>query len=125
MRIVTEWPHFRAFFAATVDVVNSVRLSGSLATDVDARGYDDRRRASFLLRVEREETRGVDFLPVVAWNIVADSCDGIAKGDRVELDGALRSRRWNDDEGRRRRVVEVVATGVRRLQSAEEAPTAS
>jgi single-strand DNA-binding protein len=115
----------RASCDATVDGVNSVRLTGSLATDVDIRHYDDRRRASFLLRVERTGTRGVDFLPVVAWNAVADGCERLAKGDPVELGGEIRSRRWEDGEGQRRRAVEVVATSVTPAQSQEEATVPS
>jgi single-strand DNA-binding protein len=105
--------------------MNSVRLTGSLATEVDLRVYDDRRRASFLLKVDREGTRGVDFLPVVAWNAIADACDPLVKGAAVELAGELRSRRWEDGEGQRRRAVEVVATSIRAAQAHEEAAVAS
>jgi single-strand DNA-binding protein len=105
--------------------MNSVRLEGTLATTVEARVYDERRRASFLLHVGRPERRGADFLPVVAWNAVADACDRLTKGDRVALEGALRSRRWEDAEGRRRRAVEVVATSVRAVSASEEASMAS
>ena len=105
--------------------MNSVRLTGSLATDVDVRHYDDRRRASFLLRVERAGTRGVDYLPVVAWNAVADGCERLAKGDRVDLAGEVRSRRWEDGQGQRRRAVEVVATSITAASSHEEATVAS
>jgi single-strand DNA-binding protein len=99
--------------------VNSVHLAGSIATDVSLRHYDDRRRASFLLRVERAEGRGVDFVPVVAWNAIADGCDGLAKGDAATVDGEIRSRRWQDDEGKRHRAVEVVATSVRAAAARE------
>jgi single-strand DNA-binding protein len=105
--------------------VNSIRLAGSLATDVDVRHFDDRRRASFLFRVAREGTRGSDFLPVVAWNVIADECESLAKGADVELAGELRSRRWEDREGRKHRVVEVVATRVGKGAAREEAPLAS
>jgi len=105
--------------------VNSIRLAGSLATDVDVRHFDDRRRASFLLRVAREGTRGSDFLPVVAWNANADACESLVKGTEVELAGELRSRRWEDRDGRKHRVVEVVATRVGDAPEREEAPLAS
>ena len=76
--------------------MNSVRLGGSVATDVTVRHYDDRRRATFLLRVERAEGRGVDFVPVVAWNAIADGCEQLGKGDRAAVAGEVRSRRWQD-----------------------------
>jgi single-stranded DNA-binding protein len=105
--------------------MNSVRLGGSIATAVSLRQYDDRRRATFLLRVERAKGRGVDFVPVVAWNAVADGCEPLGKGDRVAVAGEIRSRRWQDDEGKRRRAVEVVATSVQKVASPEEVRTAS
>jgi single-strand DNA-binding protein len=120
----TKSAQSRALFAASVDCVNSVRLTGSLATDVEVRHYDDRHRASFLLRVERNGTRGVDFLPVVAWNAVADACERLTKGMRVDLAGEIRSRRWEERDGHRRRAVKVVATDVTPAQSQEEAKVA-
>jgi single-strand DNA-binding protein len=105
--------------------VNSVRLIGSIATDVSLRHYDDRRRASFLLRVERAEGRGVDFVPVVAWNAVADGCDRLTKGDRATVAGEIRSRRWQDDQGSRHRAIEVVATSVRGAAAREEVSAGS
>jgi single-strand DNA-binding protein len=105
--------------------VNSVSLIGSIATEVTLRQYDDRRRASFLLRIERAEGRGVDFVPVVAWNAVADGCDRLAKGDRAAISGEIRSRRWQDDEGKRHRAVEVVATSVRDAAAREGVATGS
>jgi single-strand DNA-binding protein len=105
--------------------MNSVRLGGSIATDVTVRHYDDRRRATFLLRVERAEGRAADFVPVVAWNAIADGCEQLGKGDRAAVAGEIRSRRWQDDEGKRRRAVEVVATSVEKVASPEEVRTAS
>jgi single-strand DNA-binding protein len=122
---VTEAAQTRAFPLATVGHVNSVRLAGSIATDVTLRHYDERRRVSFLLRVERAEGRGVDFVPVVAWNAIADGCERLGKGDRAAVAGEIRSRRWQDDEGRRHRAVEVVATSVARAPSPEEVTAAS
>jgi single-strand DNA-binding protein len=105
--------------------VNSIRLAGSLATDVDVRHYDDRRRASFLLRVARDGSRGSDFLPVVAWNANADACDRLVKGAAIELRGELRSRRWEDREGRKHRALEVVATRIEAAAPREEATMGS
>ena len=102
--------------------MNSVTLIGRLATPVELRTYDERRRATFLLVVEREESRGVDFVPVVCWNEVADGCAQLVKGDRLALDGSVRTRRWEDAGGQEHRAVEVVAAATQPLPAAKEAP---
>ena len=124
-RFGTKSAQTRALFADTVDAMNSVQLAGSIATDVSLRPYDDRRRVSFLLRVERAEGRGVDFVPVVAWNAVANGCERLGKGDQARVAGEIRTRRWEDDEGKRHRAVEVVATSVRPAAAREGVSAAS
>jgi single-strand DNA-binding protein len=94
--------------------MNSVNLIGNLATDVDLREVSDGKRvASFLLAVGRGgRDAGADFVGVSVWDRQAELCNEyLSKGQRVGVDGYLRSRSW-EDEGKRRRVVEVVARRV-------------
>jgi single-strand DNA-binding protein len=109
--------------------VNSVTLIGNLATEVDFRELSaEKRVANFLLAVERGgEGRGADFIRIVAWDAQADTCTRfLAKGRRVEIDGRLRSRSFEDKEGKRRNVTEVVASRVQALgpsgATAEDVP---
>ena len=52
---------------------------------------------------------------IAAWDRQADLCSQyLAKGRRVAVDGYLRSRSW-EEEGKRRREVEVVARSVQFL----------
>lgn len=98
--------------------MNSVTLVGNLATEVDFRELSaEKRVANFLLAVERGgEARGTDFIRIVAWDAQAETCARfLAKGRRVEIDGRLRSRSFEDKEGKRRYVTEVVAGRVQAL----------
>jgi single-strand DNA-binding protein len=108
--------------------MNSVSLIGNLATEVELREVGaDRKVASFLLAVGRGRD-GADFVGVSAWDRQAELCrDYLGKGQRVGVEGRLRSRSWEED-GKRRTVVEVVArrvdflAGSRREQGTEVMP---
>ena len=94
--------------------MNTVNLIGNLATDVDLREVSDGKKvASFLLAVGRGgRDAGADFVGVSVWDRQAELCsEYLSKGRRIGVDGYLRSRSW-EDEGKRRRVIEVVARRV-------------
>ena len=91
--------------------MNSVSLIGNLATDVDLRSVGEEKKvASFLLAVDRGgRDAGADFIGVSVWDRQAELCaEYLSKGRRVGVAGYLRSRNW-EEEGKRRRIVEVVA----------------
>jgi single-strand DNA-binding protein len=94
--------------------MNSVHLIGNLATDVELRETGDQKNvASFLLAINRASNDGgADFVWITAWERQAELCsEYLAKGNRVAIDGRLKSRTWEQD-GRRRDAVEVVARRV-------------
>jgi single-strand DNA-binding protein len=102
-------------------------LIGNLATDIELRDVaPDKKVASFLLAVDRPaKDAGADFINVSTWNRQAELCDEyLSKGSRVGVDGRLRSRSWEDEDGKRRSAVEVVANRVDFLDSRtrEESP---
>jgi single-strand DNA-binding protein len=94
--------------------VNSVSLTGNLATDVELREVGDKHVAKFLLAVDRpSKDGGADFVGISAWERQGELCaQYLAKGRRVGIEGYLRSHSWETDEGKRRREVEVVARRV-------------
>jgi single-strand DNA-binding protein len=103
--------------------VNSVHLIGNLATDVELREVGDNKRvANFLVAVDRRTKEGgADFIRVVVWDRQAELCGQyLGKGRRVGVDGYLRTRSWEDD-GKRRREVDVVARNVQFLSPPGEA----
>jgi single-strand DNA-binding protein len=94
--------------------MNSVHLIGNLATDVELREVGEQKQvAAFLLAVDRgSRDGGADFVWVSAWDRQGELCsEYLAKGNRVAVDGRLKSRTWMED-GRRRDAVEVVARRV-------------
>jgi single-strand DNA-binding protein len=94
--------------------VNTVSLIGNLASDVELREVgDDKKVANFLLAVGRGgRDAGADFVGVSVWDRQGELCaEYLSKGRRVGVAGYLRSRNW-EEEGKRRRVVEVVAQRV-------------
>jgi single-strand DNA-binding protein len=103
--------------------VNNVTLIGNLATEVELKEVGDQQRvAGFLLAVQRPGRDEADFVWVNAWDRQAEVCaQYLAKGRRIAVDGRLRSRDWEED-GKRRRVVEVVANRVQFLSPGPGAP---
>jgi single-strand DNA-binding protein len=98
--------------------VNCVTLVGNLASDVELRELaEEKRLATFLLAVDRDSADGgADFVRVAVWNRQAESCARfLSRGQQVAIDGRLRSRSWQDGEGKKRNSLEVVASRVQFL----------
>ncbi|MFN2471863.1 MAG: single-stranded DNA-binding protein [Gaiellaceae bacterium] len=110
--------------------MNSVSVVGNLATEVDLRDLGDERKvASFLLAIDRVgKDDEADFVRVSAWNRQAELCvQYLAKGQKVGVEGRLRSSSWTGEDGKRRSSVEVLAGRVEFLyapgrKAAGEAP---
>ena len=102
--------------------MNIVTLIGNLATDVELKDVAEGKRVGgFLLAVDRpSKDGGADFVRVTVWDRQAELCsEYLGKGKRVGLDGRLRSRSWNAEDGTRRTAVEVVANRVEFLSPPE------
>jgi single-strand DNA-binding protein len=101
--------------------VNSVCVTGNLATDVEVREAGESKVSKFLLAIGRaSKDGGVDFLFVSAWDRQGELCaEYLAKGSRVGIEGYLRSRSW-DEDGKRRSEVGLVARRVEFLSGARE-----
>ena len=95
----------------------------AIATDVELKELGSNKKvAGFLLAVDRPgRDAEADFVWVSAWDRQAETCSQyLAKGRRVAVDGRLRSRSWEED-GKRRRAVDVVANRVQFLSGAAAA----
>ena len=97
--------------------MNKVVLLGRLTKDVDVR-YTQATNimvASFSLAVNRRfakegEERQADFINVVAWSKTAEFCSKyFKKGQQVGIIGRIQTRNWEDDQGQKHYVTEVVA----------------
>jgi single-strand DNA-binding protein len=112
---------------AKEETMNTVSLIGNLATDVELREVgEDKKLATFLLAVDRSGADGADFVGIVVWDRQAESCARfLSKGKRVGVDGRLRSREWEDADGKRRRKLEVVGKHVQFLSPPDGAAAAT
>src|SRR6058998_3110278 len=93
--------------------MNTVSLVGNLATDVELKQVSEKKVASFLLAVDRAaRDAGADFVWITAWERQGELCaEFLGKGNRVGIEGRLKSRSWEQD-GRRRDAIEVVVRRV-------------
>lgn len=76
----------------------------------------------FTLAVDRAFTnsdgeREADFIPIVVWRQTAEACANyLRKGRMVAVDGRIQTRNYENNEGRRVYVTEVVAENVKFLE---------
>ena len=97
--------------------MNKVILMGRLTKDPEVRYTQSNNTlvASFSLAVNRRfvrpgEERQADFLNVVAWSKTGEFCSKyFKKGQQVGIIGRIRTRTWDDDQGQKHYITEVVA----------------
>jgi len=97
--------------------MNKVILMGRLTKDPEVRYTQNTNTlvSSFSLAVNRKfvkqgEERQADFINVVAWNKLGEFCSKyFKKGQQVAITGRLQTRTWEDQEGKKRYVTEVIA----------------
>jgi single-strand DNA-binding protein len=92
---------------------NRVQLKGNLTKDPEYKNVSDRDLVSFRIAVnerigkEKEETI---YLDVDGWGSHATYAQNVSlsKGDRVVVDGRLRQRNWEDNNGVKRTAYSVL-----------------
>ena len=105
-------------------MLNRVILIGRLTRDPELR-YTPTGVATttFTLAVDRPFTnqsgeREADFLPVVTWRQLAETCANyLRKGRLTAVEGRIQVRSYENNEGKRVYVTEVIADNVRFLES--------
>jgi single-strand DNA-binding protein len=101
--------------------MNKVILVGRLAQDPEVRYTQSGKAvASFTIAVNRFSAGGqkeADFIPVVAWEKLAETCgNNLTKGQRVLVEGRLQIRSYETNDGQKRRVAEVIAQNIEFLE---------
>lgn len=106
-------------------MLNRVILIGRLTKDPELR-YTTTGTAvtQFTLAVERPVSQGkekeADFINIVTWRQTAEACANyLKKGRLTALEGRIQVRNYDNNEGRKVYVTEVVADNVRFLEKAE------
>ena len=97
--------------------MNKVVLMGRLTRDPEVRYTQTNNTvvASFSLAVNRRfvrqgEERQADFISIVAWSKLGEFCSKyFKKGQQVGVIGRIQTRTWDDDQGQKHYVTEVVA----------------
>lgn len=93
--------------------MNSVQLTGRLTKDPEAKQTQTGLSVcSFTIAVDRHVSnqQTADFIGCVAWRQSADYLSKYGhKGDMIELEGKIQTRNYDDKDGKRVYVTEIVA----------------
>lgn len=108
-------------------MLNTIVVIGRLTHDPELR-YTQSGTAvgNFSVAVDRpqynkEKEKEVDFIPVVVWSGLAEVvADHLQKGRLVAIQGRLQIRSYENNDGQKVRVAEIVADDVRFLDYARE-----
>lgn len=107
--------------------MNNVMMIGNLTRDPDKRMTGGGVSVcTFSIAVQRrvanaDGEREADFFNVVAWRGLADSCGKyLTKGKKVGVHGALQNRTYDDKDGNKRYITEIIAEEVEFLSPVQE-----
>lgn len=81
--------------------------------------------ATFTVAVDRGwgDKKETDFIPVVVWKGLAENCGKyLEKGKLVGVDGRLQIRTYEDSNGNKKTIAEIVANDVQFLSPSNQAP---
>ena len=100
-------------------MLNKVVLLGRMTKDAEIKNTPSGKSvATFTIAVDRSyvkqgEERQADFINCVAWGTTAEFISRyFGKGQLIALVGRLQTRSWDDNEGNKRWVTEVIADEV-------------
>lgn len=102
--------------------MNSVVLVGRTTKDIELRRTGSGTAvASFTLAVNRDfrtqDGQDADFIQCVAWKKTAELLEQyVHKGDRIALNGTIRTRNYEDNHGKKVYVTEVLANHIEFLE---------
>jgi single-strand DNA-binding protein len=104
---------------------NKVVIIGNLTRDPELR-YTPQGTAvcnlGLAINTGYKDKKETCFINAVAWQKTAENCSQyLAKGRPVLVEGRLQSRNWEDQQGNKRSVIEIVAENVQFLGGKEEA----
>ena len=113
--------------------MNKVILMGRLTKDPEVRYTQTNNTlvASFSLAVNRRfvrqgEERQADFFNIVAWSKLGEFCSKyFKKGQQVGIIGRLQNRTWDDDQGVKHYITEVIAEEAYFADSRKDAGTST
>ena len=113
--------------------MNKVILMGRLTKEPEVRYTQTSNTlvASFTLAVNRRfvkqgEERQADFINIIAWSKIGEFCSKyFSKGQQVGIIGRLQTRNWEDYQGQKHYVTEVIAEEAYFAESKKDSNSAS
>ncbi|SRR6266550_2607734 len=104
--------------------MNNVSLIGRLGRDPETRHTGSGKAVTnFSIAVDYGfgEKKTTSWIPVVAWEKTGElAAQYLVKGSQVAVAGRLQERSWQDKEGNKRTVLEVIASQIDFLTKAEK-----
>lgn len=102
--------------------LNKIILVGRLTKDPDLRYTVERVPfVRFSLAVDRWRGKGTDFINIVAWRQLAEICSQyLKKGRLVLIEGRIQVRTYDDQQGKKRWITEVLANEMKILDKADK-----
>ena len=107
--------------------MNKIALVGRLTKDPEIRYTANNQTAvgKFTLAVNRmfkqEGQPDADFIPIVTFGKIAENCGKyIGKGRQVAVSGRIQTRSWDDQDGKRHFMTEILADEVHFLDKAKD-----
>lgn len=103
--------------------MNKAFLIGNLTKDVDLRATPSGKAvATFTLAVARRFKKDeTDFLNIVVWGELANNCAKyLNKGKQASVIGEIQNRSYDDKNGNKRYITEIIADEVQFLTSREK-----
>ena len=108
--------------------INSVTLMGRLTTAPELKQTTSGTSVtSFCIAVDRKyqgqgQEKKTDFIDIVAWRNTAEFiCKYFTKGSMIALEGEIQTRTYTDQDGKNRKVTEVLANNVSFCESKQQA----
>ena len=94
--------------------MNSVNITGRVTRDIELRqSTNGTSVCSFYVAVKRPHSAESYFFKCVAWRKTAENlCRFVGKGDMVGITGYIYTRKYTDNSGNEREVVEISADDV-------------
>jgi single-strand DNA-binding protein len=103
--------------------MNKAIIMGRLTKDPEVRyTTNDKAVCSFTIAVDRKFKKDeADFIPVVAWDKTAEFCAKyFSKGRKIAVSGRIQTRTYDDNDGKKHYVTEIVAEEVDFADSKKE-----
>ncbi len=99
--------------------MNKTWLIGYLARDPELRYTGNNTPvATFTLAVKRQMSDETDYIPIVVWNKRGEACGKyLKKGSKLAVLGRIQVRSYEDKEGKKRYVTEIVAEDIQFLDN--------